>query len=110
MTLGDAVDRVRADLLTRQNKLYNHLGEEAYNNMDQRHRESVISLMFNVGDSRALGSQALKNLVAGDLEGYYYQAGDPKIGFVKSQDKVIEGLINRRAQEQEYAKGIWEPR
>ena len=48
-----------------------------------------------------------------NLEGFYTEAFDPKIGFVKitgadGKQRIDEGLVNRRQQERQLAEGTWQ--
>jgi len=60
---------------------------------------ALTSLVYNVGTGAFSRSKALKNLNAGDFEGFKREAFDPEIGFVKSGGKVVKGLVNRRQEE-----------
>lgn len=67
-------------------------------------RDALVSLIYNVGRDAFRNSAAFKALNKGDEKEFIRQAFDPKIGFVCADGKFNQGLINRRAHEQE----IWE--
>ena len=46
-------------------------------------------------------TNAFKALKAGDYKTFKYQAFDKRIGFVKSAGVINNGLVNRRAAEEE---------
>jgi GH24 family phage-related lysozyme (muramidase) len=60
----------------------------------------IMSLVFNVGRSNFKESKALKALKKRNLEAFSKEAFDSEIGFVKSGDKINDGLVKRRSQEE----------
>ena len=63
-------------------------------------RDALISLVYNVGATKFENSKALKHLNEGDKENFLIEAFSEKKGFTKAGGKRIQGLINRRANEQ----------
>ena len=67
----------------------------------------VISLIYNLGldgfryNKKGKETNAFKALKKGDYEIFKYQAFDSTIGFVKSEGVINDGLVNRRAAEEE---------
>ena len=45
------------------------------------------------------GAMLLGILNQGNYEAFVYEAFDSEVGFVKSGDEIIKGLVNRRAKE-----------
>jgi lysozyme len=66
-------------------------------NKDQRN--ALVSLIYNVGAGEFAKSNALKALNNGNIKTFLKEAFDPKIGFVKADGKVVNGLVRRRARE-----------
>ena len=62
-------------------------------------RAAIVSLVFNVGYGNLSRSDALRYLNQGNYERFVYEAFDSEVGFVKSGDEIIKGLVNRRAKE-----------
>ena len=62
-------------------------------------RVAMVSLVFNIGYGNLSKSDALRYLNQGNYERFVYEAFDSEVGFVKSGDKIIKGLVNRRAKE-----------
>jgi GH24 family phage-related lysozyme (muramidase) len=67
----------------------------------------VISLIYNLGldgfryNKKGKETNAFKALKKGDYKTFKYQAFDSTIGFVKSEGVINDGLVNRRAAEEE---------
>ena len=62
-------------------------------------RVAIVSLVFNIGYGNLSKSDALRYLNQGNYERFVYEAFDSDVGFVRSGDKIIKGLVNRRAKE-----------
>ena len=65
-------------------------------------------------DADIIPEPYLRQEVRPEVEGYYKQAFDPEIGFTKitgadGKKRIDEGLVNRRKQEEELAKNLWNP-
>ena len=74
--------------------------------LNKDERNALVSLLYNIGDGNFAKSKALKALNKGDKKTFLKEAFDPKIGFVKSDGKVLKGLVNRRAREKQiFTKG-----
>jgi GH24 family phage-related lysozyme (muramidase) len=63
-----------------------------------------VSLIYNIGRDAFRNSAAFTALNKGDVKEFKRQAFDSKVGFVCADGKFNQGLINRRAHEQE----MWE--
>ena len=113
-TVGKTVEMV-LDRINKEREYFNQIiPEEKRKTIPKSVQDSAISLMFNVGQAAFTNSQAYQNLLKGDIEGYYKQAFDPEIGFTKitgadGKKRIDEGLVNRRKQEEELAKNLWNP-
>ena len=113
-TVGKTVEMV-SDRINKEREYFNKIiPEEKRKTIPESVQNSAISLMFNVGQDAFTNSQAYQNLLKGDIEGYYKEAFDPKIGFTKitgadGTKRIDEGLVNRRKQEEELAKNLWNP-
>ena len=113
-TVGKTVEMV-SDRINKEREYFNQIiPEEKRATIPKSVQDSAISLMFNVGQAAFTNSQAYQNLLKGDIEGYYKQAFDPEIGFTKitgadGKKRIDEGLVNRRKQEEELAKNLWNP-
>ena len=113
-TVGKTVEMV-SDRINKEREYFNQIiSEEKRATIPKSVQDSAISLMFNVGQAAFTNSQAYQNLLKGDIEGYYKQAFDPEIGFTKitgadGKKRIDEGLVNRRKQEEELAKNLWNP-
>tara|TARA_A100000171_G_scaffold12577_1_gene10461 strand:- start:1282 stop:1926 length:645 start_codon:yes stop_codon:yes gene_type:complete len=72
-------------------------------NLNKNQMAAITSLVYNIGQDRFKNSEAYKNLLKGDLENFKKEAFDSKIGFVKDKKggTIIQGLVNRRQEEQE---------
>jgi lysozyme len=68
-------------------------------------KAAIVSLIFNVGQGNFKKSKALKALNKGDIDTFLKEAFDPKIGFVKSGGKVLNGLVTRRQAEKQLFLG-----
>lgn len=64
-----------------------------------RQHTALTSLVFNIGAGNFRASKALKELNKGNIEGFLFEAFDSKQGFVKQGDKILKGLVKRRAKE-----------
>ena len=62
-------------------------------------RVAIVSLVFNIGYGNLSRSDALRYLNQGNYETFVYEAFDSEVGFVRSGDEIIKGLVNRRANE-----------
>lgn len=60
---------------------------------------ALTSLVFNIGAYNFKKSKALKELNKGNIEGFLFEAFDSKQGFVKQGNKILRGLVKRRAKE-----------
>jgi lysozyme len=60
---------------------------------------ALISLVFNVGCGEFASSKALKLINQNNLEKAKIELFDSKVGFVRIGNKIIQGLVNRRALE-----------
>jgi len=60
---------------------------------------ALTSLVFNIGAGNFKRSKALKELNKGNIEGFLFEAFDSKQGFVKQGNKILKGLVKRRAKE-----------
>jgi len=69
-------------------------------------RSAVVSLVFNVGQGNFKKSKALKALNKGDMKTFIKEAFDSKVGFVRSDGKVLKGLVKRREAERKLFEGI----
>ena len=69
-------------------------------------RSAVVSLVFNVGQGNFKKSKALKALNKGDMKTFIKEAFDSKVGFVRSDGKVVKGLVKRREAERKLFEGI----
>ena len=72
-------------------------------NLNKNQMAAITSLVYNIGQDRFKNSEAYKNLLKGDLENFKKEAFDSEIGFVKDKKggTIIQGLVNRRQEEQE---------
>jgi lysozyme len=61
---------------------------------------ALISLIFNVGCGDFASSKALKLINQNNLEKAKIELFDRTIGFVRIGNKIIKGLVNRRALEE----------
>ncbi len=61
---------------------------------------ALISLVFNVGCGDFASSKALKLINQNNLEKAKIELFDRTIGFVRIGNKIIKGLVNRRALEE----------
>jgi lysozyme len=61
---------------------------------------ALISLIFNVGCGDFASSKALKLINQNNLEKAKIELFDRTIGFVRIGNKIITGLVNRRALEE----------
>lgn len=68
-------------------------------NLTANQISALISLVFNVGCGEFASSKALKLINEKNLEKAKVQLFDSKIGFVRIGNKIINGLVNRRALE-----------
>lgn len=73
--------------------------------LSSNQRAAIVSLVFNVGQGNFKKSKALKALNKGDIDTFLKEAFDPKIGFVKSGGKVLNGLVTRRQAEKQLFLG-----
>lgn len=64
-----------------------------------RQHTALTSLVFNIGAGNFRASKALKELNKGNMEGFLFEAFDSKQGFVKQGNKILKGLVKRRAKE-----------
>ena len=62
-------------------------------------KTAITSLVFNIGPYAFKQSKALKELNKGNMEGFLFEAFDSKQGFVKQGNKILKGLVKRRAKE-----------
>jgi len=72
---------------------------------------ALSSLIYNLGDTkdpelafRLVAPKAYRNLMAGNLEGFMYEAFDPVQGVVKETlpgniKRIVPGLVNRRSDD-----------
>lgn len=60
---------------------------------------ALISLVFNVGCHEFYTSRALKLINENNLTKAKVELFDSKVGFVRIGNKIIQGLVNRRALE-----------
>lgn len=72
--------------------------------LNEHQRDALVSLIYNIGRDAFRNSAAFTALNKGDVKEFKRQAFDSKVGFVCADGKFNQGLINRRAHEQE----IWE--
>ena len=84
------------------NLLSRNLGD-IWGRYNPNQQAAVMSLLHNVGSGNLLKSKAFKNLKAGDIEGFIYEAFDPEVGFVKTEKggEPSKGLIRRRTAERD---------
>ena len=68
-------------------------------NLTANQISALISLVFNVGCGGFASSKALKLINQTDLEKAKIELFDPVKGFVRIGNKIIKGLVNRRALE-----------
>jgi len=68
--------------------------------------QALTSLIYNIGQGMWGKSNAKKNLESGNISGFLKEAFDPKIGFVKTNKKIVKGLVDRRAKERRLFQGI----
>lgn len=66
-------------------------------------RDSLVSLLYNIGPTQFANSKARARLNEGDYEGFMREAFDPRIGFVKGEEggDPLPGLVDRRQREKE---------
>jgi GH24 family phage-related lysozyme (muramidase) len=112
-TIGQTVNMVKQRLAEERKYFNSIIPEEINNKLPVSVKNAAISLMFNVGKDAFINSNAYKNLAKGNIDGFYKEAFDPQVGFVKitGADKVKrvdDGLVNRRKQEQQLAVGTWQ--
>lgn len=67
--------------------------------------DALCSLCYNIGVGAFASSKALGLLNKGDIPGFEQEAFDPIRGFVRSGGKIIQGLVNRRALEEQLFRG-----
>jgi len=68
-------------------------------NLTANQISALISLVFNVGCHEFYTSKALILINENNLEKAKIELFDSKIGFVRIGNKIIQGLVNRRALE-----------
>lgn len=74
--------------------------------LNEDQRNALVSLVYNIGATGFGKSNALKALNNGNIKTFLKEAFDPKKGFVKSEGKIVKGLVNRRAREKSiFTKG-----
>ena len=86
------------------NNLKDARGKVIANSLDNNQKAALVSLVYNIGQSKFLESKAYKEgLAVGNIETFKEEAFDPEIGFVKDEPggKILPGLVNRRKSEKE---------
>ena len=68
--------------------------------------QALTSLIYNVGQGAWAKSNAKKYLESGNIDRFLKEAFDSKIGFVKSNKKILKGLVDRRSKERNLFQGI----
>ena len=69
-------------------------------------RESLLSLIDNVGEGAFKRSKALALLNAGDYEGAFTEFFDPEKGFTRQNGEILAGLVNRRRAEGDLFRSV----
>jgi len=97
------VERIQKDIDFVDN-LKDARGKVIANSLDNNQKAALVSLIYNIGQSKFLESKAYKEgLAVGNIETFKEEAFDPEIGFVKDEPggKILPGLVNRRKSEKE---------
>lgn len=96
--LGETITEPRARelLLWTLNDFWQQVENSIIVPLDQHHVDALACFVYNVGVTAFLGSTMLRLLNRGDYEG---AAGQFK-RWVRDNGKVIQGLINRRTDEE----------
>lgn len=89
-------DQADSDLLRRLTILANQIDDKASYVMDSNQLGACCSLAYNIGIGAFLASTLFAKWNADDLQG----AADQFVVWNKAGGKVIQGLVNRRADEQ----------
>ena len=95
ITLERAEGYLREDLLEAQEIVDRLVRVPLTNNQ----RVAIVSLVFNTGYGNLAKSDALIYLNQGNYERFVYEAFDSEVGFVRSGGEIVQGLVNRRANE-----------
>ena len=77
-------------------------GKVIANSLDNNQKAALVSLIYNIGQSKFLESKAYKEgLAVGNMERFKKEAFDSKIGFVKDKKggTILDGLVKRRQEE-----------
>ena len=86
------------------NNLKDARGKVIANSLDNNQKAALVSLVYNIGQSKFLESKAYKDgLAVGNIDTFKKEAFDPEIGFVKDKKggTILDGLVNRRNAEKE---------
>jgi len=89
------------DLVERLNKNNEVIDESVIVDLNRGQRESLLSLIDNVGEGAFKKSKGLKKLNEGDYEGAMTEFFDADVGFTKQNGKQLAGLVRRRQAEQD---------
>lgn len=92
-------EQADADLAKRAESINKSVDKLVTVDLNPNQRAAVVSLIYNVGEGAFAGSNALKELNAGNMDGFIYEAYDPDNGFTKAGGQKVKGLVNRRANE-----------
>jgi GH24 family phage-related lysozyme (muramidase) len=87
------------DVVERLNGHNEVLDETVEVDLTRGQRDSLLSLIDNVGEGAFKRSKALALLNEGDYEGAFREFFDPEKGFTRQNGEVLAGLVNRRRAE-----------
>ena len=87
------------DVVERLNGHNEVLDETVEVDLTRGQRDSLLSLIDNVGEGAFKRSKALALLNEGDYEGAFREFFDPEKGFTRQNGEVLAGLVNRRREE-----------
>ena len=90
--LKERLDRVERPALKKIEKVLSF-------DLSENQKTVLLSLMFNIGVSAFRTSDAMKNLKAGDMEGFKREAFSKEEGWVEIKGTFSQGLFNRRQRE-----------